>query len=200
MLTRWIPAKIARLASVGALLSTSRLLAPLIILALIKLRDHVFRLQAGHLSIDFYDAACVILILCPAVIGSQVLARAKRQFDTALDKKLWTDGETAIAKRWIESPSLERRQSFLYWTLGICWLLTYARWHSTASAGFTSNLVMLWNLALGGPGQTFRLMRKRFEPEPPERVPPKGGAGTIQGIYSEHWGGREMSKSGRSEA
>ena len=133
MLGRWTPPQVARLATVGALLSTSRLLAPLIILALTKTRGQILGLHESHLSIDSYDAACLILVLCPAVIGSLLLARAKRQFNAALDKKLWTEGETEAAKRWIESPARERRQNILYWTMGICWLLTYARWHSTGS-------------------------------------------------------------------
>jgi hypothetical protein len=202
MLTKWPPLKLAQLALLGSVL-VGLWLPGLTIFEALKSQSHSYGPHQGN----FATAVSILLFFAPMLIGALLIGMAQWRLFAGLDKDKWSEQEVEIAHRWIESPELGRIATWLLWTIRsvaiaalLYWGASYV-WKSLAPwVARSPYFSLIWLLWLRIPLEILWKLRSTLRPEPPPRVPPKGWAGMINGIYSEHWGGRKSSNSERSEA
>jgi hypothetical protein len=200
MLAKWPPLKLAQLALAGALLSLSRMLAPPLILVAMRLRGWLIGPQASSRIELAYYGFSLVLFLIPSLIGSVVLALAKRRIDEGLEKKRWTEQETELALGWIDSPTVKRSVRTVAMAMLGGFLVCLFPLHGHRSDAFrlALDLVVLLSV-LPSPKGSLAQIRKSLSPEPPPHDPSKWTS-TYKPLHSEHWGGREIPKPERSEA
>ena len=196
MLANWPPLRLAQLAFAGSLLSMSRILTPL--LALIPFALHGWTTdprRTDRLWLYF------LIALVPALIGIVLLAFAKRRITDGVRRELWIEQETRPALEWLRSRVVTRGWWVIFAAMSCCYLMIFLLprdFHPDVSH-LRENTLLLSLTLLPSPRTSLDQIRKSLSPEPPRR-PLNGWAGSISGIHSEHWGGREFPKPGRSEA
>ena len=192
MLTKWTPLKLTQLALLGSIVMTSGVLLPTLALCL-------FSGLSGQHPGRFALGASSLVALASLLIGALLTGFAQWRLYPGLDKSRWTTQEVETAHRWIESATLTRVTKRILWAFRLLvfatllyWVASYVRKFSLQSAFWVIFYLPIW---LTLPLNILSKLRAALRPEPPPRDPPKGWAGTINGIYSEHWGGRKTPSS-----
>jgi len=171
-----------------------------------RLRSVLLGLHASHLAVTAYNTVSLIVVFSPSLIGSLLFHRAKRQFDTGLDNEQWTKQETDQVLRWVESPRLKRIWLLLFSSIFIGYIALFSiaehlRWPDYFAGRYHRLYLMffVWFACTvtDNPQKTLAQIRKRLRPP---GVPIKGWVGTIQGIHSDHWGGRETPRTESTES
>jgi hypothetical protein len=130
-----------------------------------------------------------------------LLGLAKRGITDGVRKELWIEQETRPALKWLRSPVVTRGWWVIFAAMSCCYLALFLvpRGYPSDTFNMNLNIFLFFLIMLPSPKASLDQIRKTLSPEPP-RKPLNGWAGSISGIYSEHWGGREFPKPGRSEA
>jgi hypothetical protein len=194
MLAKWPPLKLAQLAFAASLLSMSRILAPL--LALIPFALHRWKTdprQADRLWLYF------LIAMVPALIGIVLLGLAKRRITDGVRRELWIEQETRPALKWLRSPIVTRGWWVILAAMSCCYLMIFLvpRDFHSADPRMIETVLLIFAMLLPSPRTSLDQIRKALSPEPP-----RSSSRTLdmKRLQSEHWGGREFPKPGRSEA
>jgi hypothetical protein len=206
MLSQWPPLKLAKLGFAGLVLNESSLLALALFLLPMRLRSALLGLHPSHFAVIAYNTVSLIVVVAPSLIGLLLIHLVKRQFDTGLDNEQWTKQETDQGLRWVESPRLKRMWILLFSSILLCYIALFSiaahlRWPDYYAGRYHKLYLMfvMWFACMvtANPKQTLAQIRKRLRP-PGDQI--KGWAGTIKGIHSDHWGGRETPQTESPEA
>jgi len=207
LLSQWPPLKLAKLGFAGLVLNESSLLAVALFLLPMRLRSVLLGLHASNFAVIAYNTVSLIAVVTPSLIGLILIHLAKRQFDIGLDNEQWTKQETDQVLRWVESPRLKRMWILLFSSMFICYIALFSiaahlQWPDYYAGRFHKLYLMfvVWFACMltANPKQILAQIRKRLSP--PVGVPLKGWSGTIKGIHSDHWGGRETPRTESPEA
>ena len=169
-------------------------------------RNHAlhFDPNTDRIAIVAFVVFILLFFFSPMLIGLLLIGLTKDRLFDGLNKKRWSEQDIERARLWIESPVLTKIGKSL---IGIWFFVNFGVYYA---------MKYLWKIPIDSGGRVFfdsflflifpymivLHLRKalRFEP-PDEYVSPKGGwSGTIKGIHSDHWGGRETPRTESPEA
>ncbi|MGD0889016.1 MAG: hypothetical protein ABR889_07200 [Acidobacteriaceae bacterium] len=204
MLSQWPPLKLAKLGFAGACIFASQFMMTDLVWVIFRNHVHHFNPNTDRIERVAYVLFILPLFLSPMLIGALLIGLAKVRLFVGLNKKRWSEPDVERARLWIESPVLTKTGKSL---IGI-WLFV--------DVGVYYSMKYIWKIPIDSGGRVFfdsflflifpymivLHLREALRLEPPdEYVSPKGGwAGTIQGIHSDHWGGRETPRTASPEA
>ena len=193
-LADWPPLKLAKLTFAATLLAVTASLAPAVMLLPRWLRIPLIGLHP-HLPILFtYGLVSLLIAFTPSLIGIQVIVLVKRQIEIRKEQNRWTEQEKEQARSWLTV----RKRYFiaLSTAMFLCGLAVTILWRDSALIRTTFSLMACVCAIF--------TLHNEFTKESREDLQPKsqlkGWSGTIKGIHSEHWGGRQIPKSVSSEA
>jgi hypothetical protein len=192
MLARNSPLQIAKLTVLGSVLVASDFL----VVAFVYLMPGFRHYLSTRIADGFGPYAFIVVfggvVYIPWWMGILLMVRARRRISRGLAADKWTGNELESARQWVESPDLRRIEKWydvIALALGISWLL-FGFISVIFNQDFRAPLAVVIFLML--PDRMLSTLRTDFARP---SVPSDGWAGTIKGIYSEHWGGRKPAAS-----
>jgi hypothetical protein len=204
MLSQWPPLKLIKLAFAGACIVASEFMMTALFWVIFRNHVHHFNPNTDRIERVAYDLFILPLFLSPMLIGALLIGLAKAGLFVGLERKRWSEQDVERARLWIESPILTKIGKSL---IGIWFFVDF---------GVYYGMKYLWKIPIDSGGRVLfdsflflvvpyvivSNLREALRLGPPDTyVSPKGGwSGTIRGIHSDHWGGRETPRTESTEA